>query len=282
MMRCGERMAVAVRSPDGDITVHKERVLLFSSRLKAFTWPILRGISALIDALRLGVRALMFSANAQARTAEEELSAAEMTATMAIACILAVTLFVVLPTVVGSLLSRFITHNLLLNVLEGVFRLTIVVGYIATISRMPDVGRVFEYHGAEHMVINAWEARGCPRCSPPVEVQQAREEDTVHFRCGTSFILMVALVSIFLYTLFGWPSIWMRLVVRFAMLPVVAGVAYELISIGSENPRGVAAFFLLPGLWVQRLTTRPPDDAQLQVAIAALKGCLCGEEGEDR
>lgn len=279
MMRHGQRMAVAVRTEDGEIDIDSRLVLPVAERFPVFKWPVLRGMGALVDALRLGIPALMFSANAQAGSEEEELSAGEMTAALVLACILGVGLFVVLPTVVGSFFGHFIEQGIVLNLLEGLVRLVIVVGYIATISRMPDIGRVFEYHGAEHQVINAWEEKGSPlKQRPPVEMREARQQSTTHFRCGTSFILMVAFVSVLLYTLFGWPSIWVRMGVRFLMLPVVGGIAYELMNLGAENPHIILRGLLLPGLWIQRLTTRSPDDGQIEVAVAALDRCLHGEE----
>ncbi|MFO8060549.1 MAG: DUF1385 domain-containing protein [Bacillota bacterium] len=272
MMRSGEQMAVAVRSPDGSISVHREIVYPLAKRYPLLAWPVIRGAVSLIESLQMGIRALMFSANAQAGSAEEKLSPTEMAATLALALGAAVLLFILLPTFLTSLAGRYIARGILLNAVEGLIRLAVVTGYIAGIALIPDIVRVLEYHGAEHKVINALES------PDSVTVAAAREQSTAHVRCGTSFILMVAVVSVVIFSFFGWPSIWGRVGIRLLMLPVVAGVAYEMIMLAARSQSGVVRLLAAPGLWLQRLTTREPDDGQLEVAIAALRGCLEGDE----
>ncbi len=278
MMRCGKRMAVAVRAADGSISVHEEPLFSLGERYSLLRLPIIRGAVSLVESLSLGVRALMYSANAQAESEEEELSPREMFGAVAFAVLLAVFLFILLPTVLTSLAGTVIGGGLALNLVEGAIRLAVVVGYIAAVGLMPDMGRVLEYHGAEHKVIRAWESSGA---LPDLEA--ARRQSTVHVRCGTSFILMVAVVSVLVFSLFGWPSIWGRIGMRLLLLPVVAGLAYELIRAAARGSSSLVSALMLPGLWLQRLTTREPDDDQLEVAMTALRRCVqCRrEDAED-
>jgi len=269
MMRVGERVAVAVRSPDGSVMVKRETMIPLATRYPLLAWPVLRGSAALVESLSVGVRALMFSANAQAETPQEELSSGDMIGAVGLAVVCAVVLFILLPTVLASLAGRFVLQGLFLNLVEGVIRLAVVVAYIAAIGLMPDITRVYQYHGAEHKVIRAWEIEGSP-----VTAERARPQPISHVRCGTSFILMVAVISIVLFSLFGWPSIIGRIAIRLLMLPVVAGIAYELILLASRSENPGLRLIVLPGVLMQRLTTREPDDEQLEVAITALHECL--------
>ncbi len=280
MMRSGSRMAIAVRTPDGKICVHREPAPLIAERHRVLTWPIIRGAVALVESLSLGIRALMFSANAQATSEEEELTGKEMVGAIVSAVAVAILLFVVVPTLLTSLLRAAVLEGIFLNLIEGLIRLTVVVGYIFAIQYFPDMGRVLAYHGAEHMVIHSWEQSGSRSESPVVTLEEVRDQRTAHPRCGTSFLLMVALVSILVFSFFGWPSVLGRIGLRLALLPLVAGISYELIMLGSRTRNPLFNLLLLPGLWLQRLTTRDPDDEQLEVAIAALEGCLVEREKE--
>ncbi len=272
MMRSGERMAIAVRSLDGGVSVHSEDVRPLAKRYPPLAWPIIRGAVSLVESLEMGVRALMFSANAQAGSADEELSRTEMVGTVVLAVGAAVVLFILLPTLLTSLAGAYIARGILLNVVEGIIRLTVITAYIGGISLIPDIARVLAYHGAEHKVINALES------GSPVTVGGARPQSTAHVRCGTSFILMVAAVSVVIFAFFGWPSVWGRIGIRLLMLPIVAGIAYEMIMLASRSDSGLLRFVTAPGVWLQKLTTREPDDGQLEVAVAALKGCLDNKE----
>lgn len=273
MMRVGERIAVAVRSPDGSVMVQRQTATPLAARYFPLAWPVLRGSAALAESLSVGMRALMFSANAQAETPDEELSSRDMIGAMIFAIVCAVVLFIILPTVLASVASRFVMQGLLLNLVEGMIRLAVVVAYIAAIGFMPDITRVYQYHGAEHKVICAWELEGSP-----VTTKRARPQPMWHVRCGTSFILMVAVISILLFSLFGWPSIVGRIIIRLLMLPIVAGIAYEMILLASRSDHPAVKLIVLPGLLMQRLTTREPDDEQLEVAITALHECLEGSQ----
>jgi len=275
MMRRPHRMAIAMRDPDGVIRLHCESLQPAAERSRLLGLPILRGVTALIESLGLGVRALMTSATVQAPEGEE-ITGREMTLSLVIAVVVAIGLFVMLPTILTSLAARLISGDLMLNLLEGLVRLLILLVYIVSIGFMPDISRVFQYHGAEHMVVHAWESRGDLSSQPRrLTVDDAMGFSTKHPRCGTSFLLLVAMVSVLLFSFFGWPSLWERLLVRLALLPLVAGLAYEAIRLASRIRNGrLSRFFLWPGLWLQNFTTRPPDREQLAVAIAALEGCI--------
>ncbi len=279
MMRAGSRMAVAVRAPDGEISLYRERVASLGERYPVLRLPIVRGGVTLIESLSLGIKALMFSANIQAQSEDEMITGRDMGLAVLGGMGLAVALFVLLPTLATSLLGRLVDGRLALNLLEGAIRLALVVGYIAIIGYLPDMARVFQYHGAEHMVIRAWERAGFPE-DVDLDVDDIVLESTAHARCGTSFILMVAVVSVVVFSFFGWPSILGRIVIRLLMLPVVAGIAYEIIRLAAEGRSKVFELLVKPGMWLQRLTTRRPDTDQLEVALVALRGCMIEGDGD--
>ncbi len=279
MMRAGSRMAVAVRAPDGEISLYRERVASLGEKHPFLRLPIIRGGATLIESLSLGVKALMFSANIQAQSEEEEITSRDMGLAVLGGIGLAIALFVLLPTLATALLGRLIEGRLALNLSEGVIRLTLVVGYIAAVGYLPDMARVFQYHGAEHMVIRAWERVGSPQ-DVDLDIEDIRRESTAHARCGTSFILMVAVVSVVVFSFFGWPSILGRIVIRLLMLPVVAGIAYEIIRLAAEGRSKIFEILVKPGMWLQSLTTRRPDPEQLEVALAALRSCMIEGDGD--
>ena len=264
MMRGPRRIAVAVRSPDQQVIVRKEEFLSWGERLPFLRLPFLRGVVSLIESLKIGLDALTFSANAAAPE-EEQMTPGQMTGTLFFSAAVAIIFFVVLPTLAVDYLKLAGLNPFMLNLSEGLLRIMILLGYIWSISLMPDIRRVLEYHGAEHKVINAYEA------GEALTVDNARAQSRFHPRCGTSFLLFVAIVAILLFVLFGWPSFWERLLIRLALLPVVAGVAYEFIRLSGRSNAAWLKPFILPGIWLQSLTTREPDDDQLEVAIRALK-----------
>jgi uncharacterized protein YqhQ len=274
MMRDRRAMCIAVRSPGGEIVRRCER-LRWQGRRVLFKVPVLRGVLALADSLGLGVSALMWSAEA-AGEADEKLTGWQVTLTLVLAAALAVGLFVLLPTVAVSPLRSLVEGSgaagyglsVALTLIEGLVRGVVLVLYVAAISRLPDVARVLAYHGAEHRVINAHEA------GRDLSVQGVRGFPVVHARCGTSFLLYVVLVSIVVFSFFGWPGIWRRILIRLSLLPVVAGVSYEWIRLAGRRRSAVLAALAAPGMWLQRLTTREPDDSQVEVAIAALTGLM--------
>jgi len=268
MMRGPQRMAVAVRRPEKGIVIHSEAAVSPSERPAFLRLPFIRGSVALYDSLKLGIGALIFSANQAAAAEDEELTRGEVALSMGIALAFAIGIFIVLPTVLIHFLKAYIESSLALNTLEGLVRLLLLVGYIAAIARIPDIQRVFEYHGAEHKVIHAYES------GVSLSPEAAREFPPLHPRCGTSFLLFVALVSVFLYSFFGWPHVLERIAVRLLLLPIVAGAAYEVIKLAGRSDNPAVRFASVPGLWLQKLTTREPDDGQLEVAICALQAVL--------
>lgn len=273
MMRGPEVMATAVRRSDGSIICQVDPAVPPSRKYKVLGWPVIRGAVALWDSVSLGLKALVFSTNLAAEGEGEEVTAGEMSLTMLLGLAIAIGLFIVAPTVLIGFTKRYLAdRSILLNLVEGIIRMAIFLGYLTAISRMQDIQRVFAYHGAEHKVILAYEASPEHR----VTVEDARRFRTLHPRCGTSFLLFVVVLSIVLFSFFGWPPLWERIAIRLALLPVVAGLSYEVIRASARSRSRLLAAAIAPGLWLQRLTTRQPDDAQLEVAIAALKGARTG------
>lgn len=267
MMRGPEGIAIAVREPAGTITVKNEVLNTWASRYPLLKLPLIRGVATLFESLVYGMQALSFSAQA-AGEEEEQLTMREVLMTMAIALGLAVALFMVIPTYAAKYFSLWFSSPVALNLAEGVLRLVIFLGYIVGISYMGDIQRVFEYHGAEHKTIHAFEA------GLPLTVENVRPYSTLHPRCGTNFLLIVMLVSIVIFAFLGWPNLWWRIVSRVVLLPVVAGVAYEVIRFAGRHEDSWIHYVILPGLWLQKLTTREPDDHQIEVAIQALEAVL--------
>ncbi|MEJ7653462.1 MAG: DUF1385 domain-containing protein [Chloroflexia bacterium] len=269
MMRGRDHMAVAVRRPDGALETMEEALnpRIFSGWVART--PFLRGIVMLWEMLSLGVKAMGFSARVAAGEDEEEIGKGAMAATVAISITFAVLLFFVLPLGVTSLLDSRLEGSLAKNLFEGGFRLLVLIAYIYLIGRIPDIRRVFGYHGAEHKTINAYEAGA--DLTPANVVRYS----TRHPRCGTGFLLFVVLVSIFVFALLGWPTLWLRIASRIVLVPVIAAISYELIRLGAKYYRFAPVRFLLaPSLALQGLTTREPDEDMLAVSIAALEMVL--------
>lgn len=276
MMKGAESIAVAVRKPDGEITVNKEP--LKENRKHISKIPVLRGMYAFIDAMVLGVKALMYSAEFFEEEEEKPqkkpsrfetfLSENIIWISVAISLIFSVGLFILLPTVVVDLFKPLTTNNLALNGIEGVVRIAIFIGYILAISGMKDIKRVFEYHGAEHKTIFCYEY------GEELTVENVKRYGRLHPRCGTSFLFIVMIISILLFSMFSWSSIITRLLIRLALIPVVAGISYEIIKWAGKSESKFACIVSAPGMWLQKITTREPDESQIEVAIAALKNVL--------
>ena len=264
-MKGPDRIATAVREPSGSIAVRVEPVHSINERFPVLKRPLLRGVVALAEALVYGLQALSFSAQAAGEEGEE-LTGKEIALTMAGAFGLAVLLFVILPTYAAKYIHSAVTDPHLLNLFEGILRLGIFFAYVAAISSLADIRRVFQYHGAEHKTIFAYEA------GIPLEVEPIRRFSRLHPRCGTNFLLIVMVVSIFMFAFLGWPDLWLRILSRVIMLPLVAGISYEIIRYaGNHCDRAWVAFCMKPGLWLQYMTTREPSDDQIEVAIRALE-----------
>ncbi|MGI6413563.1 MAG: DUF1385 domain-containing protein [Syntrophomonadaceae bacterium] len=266
MMRGPKHTAVAVRKPNGSIEVETEPVSSVASRYPFLKYPFIRGTYVLIDSMVVGIRMLNKSANMSLGEEEEELSSREILLTGLVSFLLAVILFIVLPTAVVHFTSQYLGGIFLQNLIEGLVRVGVFLLYIYFISRIEEIDRVFMYHGAEHKSIWTLEA------GEELNVANARKHTTLHPRCGTSFLLIVMLISIFVFTLLGDGSLWYRIWSRLAVLPIIAGIGYEFIKIsGQYYSKPLIRYLISPGLWLQKLTTREPDDSQLEVAITALK-----------
>ncbi|WP_027717601.1 DUF1385 domain-containing protein [Desulfovirgula thermocuniculi] len=277
MMRGKSRWAVAVRRPDESIAVESRPVKSAASRWRPLKWPLVRGVVVLVESLVLGLAALSYSA-AQAAGEEEELSGWEIGLTLAAALGLGIFLFILLPAGITHYLAARLKGSLLQNAVEGAVRMGVFLLYVAAIGLLPDIKRVFAYHGAEHKVINAFEA------GEELRVEKVRPYPTFHPRCGTSFLLIVLVLSVFLFSLLGeQQSLWWRLVSRLLLLPVLAGVSYEVLKLSARYPDfWLCRLVLVPGRWLQGLTTREPDDGMIEVAVSALEAVLGGEEGDAR
>ncbi len=272
MMRGPEGMAIAVRRPDKQIVVEKRQVRAWARRYKFLGWPLLRGVVAFIESLVIGMSALNFSAGLFAEGEGEDLGAKELALTILVALGLTFLLFVAFPAFVASSLKTRIANTVLLNLVEGFLKIGLFVLYIVFISRLQDIKMVFQYHGAEHKTIHAHEA------GLPLTVENIRPFSTIHPRCGTSFLLLVFFVSIFIFSFFGRPSFWLRIGIHLAIFPLVAGVSYELIKLAGKPQGGwgqkIVKIITAPGMWLQHLTTREPSAEQIQVAVEALEGVM--------
>ncbi|MDD2585144.1 MAG: DUF1385 domain-containing protein [Syntrophomonadaceae bacterium] len=269
MMRGPDTTSIAVRKPDGNIELETEPVKNISNRYPFLKWPLIRGTYVLIESISVGIRMLNKSANMSLGEEEEELSTIEIFLTGLIALVLAILLFVVLPTTIVHWTSQFLGGVFVQNIVEGFLRIGFFLLYVYVIAKMDEIDRVFMYHGAEHKSIFTYEA------GEELSVENARKFTTLHPRCGTSFLLIVMIISILVFALLGEGTLFYRIWSRLAVLPIVAGLGYEFIRFSGKyyNNRW-ARFIITPGLWLQKLTTREPDDSQLEIALAALKAVI--------
>ena len=282
-MRRGRRaMAVAVRAPSGELVIWSEEVRPSRLAGKVRGWPLVRGAVLLWDAMTLGMRALLFSSavgvlagGAQAARRGRRLQSrtpAPLWLTVAASIVCSIALFFLLPLAVVAGLDRWVDSAFVSNLIEGLIRLGLLVGYIHAIGYLPDIRRVFGYHGAEHKTIHAWEA------GAPLEPAHVRRFPVEHPRCGTGFMLVVMLLSLVVFIALGPLDLLPRLASRVLLVPVVAGVAYELLKLGARHVgHPLPRLLLWPGLKMQRLTTREPDDRMLEAAIAALLRVLVAD-----
>lgn len=272
MMRGKTHVAVAVRQPDGEISVDVRPVNSISDRYPILKKPFLRGVVSLVESLVMGMKALAYSAQVSGDE-DEKLDSKEMALTIAVSAGLAILLFIVIPTWSMRFLTGITQDHMALNLAEGVLRMAIFLAYIAAISSMNDIQRVFQYHGAEHKTIYTYEA------GLPLKVENVRPFSTLHPRCGTNFLMIVMLISMFIFTFLGWPSLLERIASRIILMPIIAGVSYELIRYaGAHTDNPLVRIAITPGLLLQKLTTRQPDDSQIEVAIASLKAVVPPED----
>lgn len=271
MMRGPELTATAVRDPSGKIQVEVKPVHSISERFPILKKPFIRGTVSLIESLVIGMKSLSYSAK-MAGEEDEQLTDKEMAGTIVFALVLASILFIAIPTGAAKLFHVITAEPVFLNLMEGFLRLIIFLAYIWGISRMKDIRRVFQYHGAEHKTIHCYEA------GLPLTVANVQQFSRLHPRCGTNFLLIVMLVSIFVFAFLGWPSLAERIASRILLLPVVAGISYEIIRLAGRSDNKIIQTAIKPGLWLQYLTTRPPADDMVEVAIESVKAVLPKEE----
>ncbi len=288
MMKGPDKIATAVRKPDGEIEVRENDIKTIFKH-KFFKLPIIRGSFILIDSLVSGVKELMYSAEFYGEDFEEDkldkflkkvfkekADTAIIYASVIIALFFSITIFILGPTLLTNFMKNIVKNTLLLNFIEGIIRVVLFVGYVYLVSKLNDIKRVFMYHGAEHKTIHCYEH------GEELTVENVRKYSTLHPRCGTSFMINVMLISIIVFSFFGWPNPVMRLVIRLVMLPLIAGLSYELNRyVGKcESENIFTKIITYPGFLIQKITTSEPDDSMMEVAITAMKRVI-PENGED-
>ena len=266
MMRGQKAMVTAVRRPGGGLAIDVQPLAtIYTSQVRRT--PLIRGIIVLLEAMVLGIKSLLYSANVSLEEEEAEISGGLVWAMVAVSLVFAVALFFMAPLFLTKLLDPYLINSpLIFNLIDGFIRLIIFIAYLKLMTLVPDIKRVFAYHGAEHKTINAYED------GAPLEVEAARKYSTAHMRCGTSFLFVVLIIAIIVFALVGLPSLWLMVLSRILLIPVIAALGYEVIYFGANHAKnGLVRVVVAPGLWLQALTTREPDDSQLEIALAALK-----------
>ncbi|MGI6065484.1 MAG: DUF1385 domain-containing protein [Bacillota bacterium] len=272
MMLGARGSAIAVRKSSHEIVLKESTRVPLRERFPILKWPLVRGCVSLIESLAIGMQAITWSASQAGESEEEQLKPWELVLTVVVAVGLGIGLFIVVPVFLASFSLPYI-GQFGRSALEGLIRIGIFLSYIIAISRMKDIQRIFAYHGAEHKTILTFES------GEELTPENAMKHSTIHPRCGTSFVLVVMLLMIFVFTFVGRTDVFLRILIKIAMMPIVAGLAYELIRFAGRNPQiRLVQALVAPGLWLQRLTTREPDKEQLEVAITALKAVLPKEQ----
>jgi len=288
MMSTPHSYCVAVRKPDGEVLTQESPLPRVSEKYPAFRFPVLRGIGTLGQAMWLGVKALRYSADVAMQAEAEkngekaeggkkagEISEWLMGLNLFISFAFFIALYKFVPLLMTTELQKFfpqVGNRIVFNLVDGVIRLVIFVAFMWLLSRWKDIHRIFEYHGAEHKVVFNFESK------QPLSVENAQKFVTWHPRCGTSFLLVVMMVSIAVYAVIPADTFWMKMLVRILALPLIAGLSYEMIRFAAKHRGGLLALLTAPGLWLQRITTQPPSNDQAEVAILALQGAMALEE----
>jgi uncharacterized protein YqhQ len=276
MMRGVSTWAVAVRKKDGSIDVQSFPLVSWLKRHRLLRLPLVRGVVALVESLKIGLQALGISTNAQLDEEDQQVSGAAWGGTVAFSLVFAVALFFLLPVGITSIFRHHIGSSVEFVVIEKAIRIGIFVGYLWAISQIKDLQRVFEYHGAEHKTISCYEA------GLPLTPENAQRFSRLHPRCGTSFLLIVMVVAFFVFVPLGTPAWYWLFTSRVVGIPIVAGIAFEIIKLfGKHRTKRWAQILMWPGMQLQKLTTRPPDLSQLAVAIAAMEAVLAVENPEE-
>jgi uncharacterized protein YqhQ len=268
MIRGQKTVATVVRRPNGGLAFATQPLsTMFTGWMRKT--PLIRGIVVLIEALTLGIKALLYSANISLEEEEEaKVSGGLLWSMLIVALAIAVALFFIAPLFLTKLVEPYISSSLLFHLIEGCVRLVIFIAYLKLVTLVPDLRRTFAYHGAEHKTINAYED------GATLEVEAVRKYHTAHTRCGTSFLFVVLLIAIIVFALVGLPSVWLMVLARIVLIPVIAAISYEIIYFATRHKNKLVRAILAPGLWLQSLTTREPDDSQLEVALSALNKVL--------
>jgi len=290
MMRGHNSVATAVRCCN-EIVVKKDKVKPLTKKNKLFSLPFIRGTIALFDSLIIGIKSLTYSAELFEGEAIEEtqtkfdkflqkilgdkLDDFIMYASIIISAAISIIIFFIGPTYLAGYMQKFTGNTIIINLGEGVLRVLIFLLYLLLISKMKDIRRVFEYHGAEHKTIHCFEHE------EELTVENAKKYTTLHPRCGTNFLFIVMIVSIVVFSFLKWPTLYIRIISRIILLPVVAGISYEIIKIAGHSDNKIIGALIYPGLLLQKITTKEPDDDQLEVAIASLKSVLEDEGGRE-
>jgi len=281
MMKNGDEYATAVRKPDGTIEVKKDTYVSMGEKVKLFSLPFIRGIFSFVDSMVLGMRALTFSASffeddeedmepskfekLLERLFGEKMEKALMSIVMAFSVVMAILIFMVFPMFLANIFHNFIKSQTIMAILEGVIRIGIFIAYISLVSRMEDIRRTFMYHGAEHKCIN------CLEHGLDLTVENVRNSSKEHKRCGTSFLLIVMIISILFFMVVRVDTLPLRILSRIILIPAIAGVSYEFLRLAGRSNSKLVDLLSRPGMWMQGLTTKEPDDAMIQVGIASVE-----------
>ena len=290
MMRGPKRTAVAVRLPDGRIHMKTQPSPSFGKWSKV---PLVRGVISFVSSLVFGTKILMYSADVLEKYMPEEYEQDKLDAwiekkvgkdkawnillwaSVALALVFSIGIFMLLPTAVVGLFAKITDNVIILNLIEGIVRIAIFIGYIAVIPKLDDINKVFQYHGAEHKTIHCFEN------GLDLTPENAQTFYRLHPRCGTSFLMFVMIIAIIVHVFMGWPNVWMRVGMRLLALPLIAGISYELLKWAGRSDNKIVEILSLPGIYLQKLTTREPNEKQLEVAIAAMKAVIPLEEEEE-
>jgi len=265
MIRGRKAIVTAVRRPNGEMAMNVRPLSPIYTGWMRRT-PLTRGIIVLIEAMVLGIKSLLYSANVSLEEEEEEISGKTVWVMIGVALVLAIVLFLIAPLFLTRLINPYIHSSLVFHLIEGFIRIIIFIAYLKLVGLIPDIKRVFTYHGAEHKVVNAYEN------GVPMEVEAVRKYDTAHVRCGTSFLFVVLIIAIVVFSLVGRPSLWLMVLSRILLIPVIAALGYEVIYFGANHIKNaLVRAVLAPGLWLQALTTKEPDDSQIEIALSAIK-----------
>lgn len=292
MMRGPEKQAIVVRKQDGELEAKTTELKFIKDRYPILGWPLIRGTVNFLSSMVTGVKALMYSAEffpdeeiaepskldlwLEKHLSSEKAEKAIIYISVVLGCLLSVGLFILLPTVLAGWISKLVPAAWLCNILEGTFRIVLFIGYMWLCTKVKDIKRIWMYHGAEHKTINCYE-KGLE-----LTVENVREQTTRHPRCGTSFMFLVMIVSILVFSVVSWSNVFIRMLLRIVMLPIVVGISYELIKLAGRYDNWLTKIISAPGKALQALTTAEPDDSMIEVAIEAMKLVIPEKKGLDK